>query len=111
MEILFSSAKMAKVFSDHSALVKEYGEKLARNVGTRLLLLESVNSLVDVPFLPPIHCHPLKGDRKGLFAVDISKNYRLIFRPEHAPIPRKENGEVALERITKITILGIEDYH
>jgi toxin HigB-1 len=32
--------------------------------------------------LPGLRLHPLKGDRKGFFAVDVSGNWRIIFRFE-----------------------------
>lgn len=30
--------------------------------------------------LPGLHLHPLKGDRKGLWAVSLSGNWRVTFR-------------------------------
>jgi len=30
--------------------------------------------------LPGLRLHPLKGDRKGSFAVDVSGNWRIVFR-------------------------------
>ena len=30
--------------------------------------------------LPGFRLHPLKGDRKGLWAIDVRKNWRIIFK-------------------------------
>jgi proteic killer suppression protein len=30
--------------------------------------------------LPGFRLHPLKGDRKGLLAIDVSKNWRIVFK-------------------------------
>jgi len=30
--------------------------------------------------IPGFRLHPLKGDRKGLWAIDVSRNWRLVFR-------------------------------
>jgi proteic killer suppression protein len=32
--------------------------------------------------LPGLRLHPLKGERKGFFAVDVSGNWRIVFRFE-----------------------------
>ena len=45
------------------------------------------------------------------FALDISKNYRLIFEPNHKPLLKKKDGGLDLTRITSIKILQVEDYH
>lgn len=41
---------------------------------------------------------------------DITRN-RLIFIPDHDPVPRKDDGGIDLAQVTKITILEITDYH
>jgi len=58
-----------------------------------------------------LNCHELTGDRKGELAVDVSANYRMIFEPDHDPIPKKEDGGLNWEEVTKIQINEIEDYH
>ncbi len=45
--------------------------------------------------IPGYRLHPLKGERKGFWAISVSGNWRLTFR--------FENGNV--------TILNYEDYH
>jgi len=45
--------------------------------------------------IPGYRLHPLKGERKGFWAIGVSGNWRLTFR--------FENGN--------ITILNYEDYH
>ena len=47
----------------------------------------------------------------GQFAVDLKHPYRLIFKPDHNPLPRKDDGGLDLTQITAIKILGVEDYH
>ena len=46
-----------------------------------------------------------------VFALDISKNYRLVFEPNHKPLPKNKDGGLDLTRITSIKILRVEDYH
>jgi proteic killer suppression protein len=77
----------------------------------RLDFLEAAENLGKVPVSPPHHRHELKGNLKGQFAVDLTGNYRLIFVPDHRPVPKKEDGGLDLEHITAIMILDVEDYH
>jgi proteic killer suppression protein len=74
-------------------------------------VLDAAPSLADVPATPPERCHPLKGDRDGEFAVDVQQPHRLVFRPNHEPVPRKDDGGIDLRQVTEIEVLSIEDYH
>jgi toxin HigB-1 len=67
--------------------------------------------LNDVPPAPPTRRHELTGEWAGHFAVDVTANWRLIFRPNHNPIPRVASGGFDLKAITAIEIVAIEDYH
>ena len=54
---------------------------------------------------------PLKGKRKGQFAVYVKQPFRIVFQPYHDPIPKKEDGTIDLERVTRVLILEVVDYH
>lgn len=110
MEIFFPK-KIAKILNDKKCLTKEFGDLIAKRIRIRLSVLQGAPSLSDVPTVKPDRCHPLKGDKKGMFAVDLTPNYRLIFKPNHDPIPTLKEGGIDHARITKITIVGVEDYH
>lgn len=59
----------------------------------------------------PGNCHELKGDRKFQLAIYLDKTYRLIFKPNHNPIPIYSQGGLDREKVTDIEILEIIDYH
>lgn len=40
------------------------------------------------------HPHPLAGNRAGQFAVDLDGGRRLVFEPDHDPVPCKEDGSI-----------------
>jgi proteic killer suppression protein len=44
----------------------------------RLIALDTAISIDDVD-LPGFRLHPLKGKREGLWAIDVSKNWRITF--------------------------------
>ena len=77
----------------------------------RLVELSAADTLAVVVKLPAARLHVLKGDRKGQYAVDVKHPFRLIFEPAHDPIPKKDDGGVDLEKITRIRVLEIRDYH
>jgi proteic killer suppression protein len=91
-------------------MVKSFGQ-MARKVNQRLKDLSDAESLAIMRTISASRCHELTGKRKGELAVDVSNNYRLIFKPNHDPIPRKIDGGLDWEKVTKIELIEIEDYH
>ena len=84
---------------------------MARTIMRRLAILKAAGSLVLVPTTPPERRHQPGSERKGQYAVDLVHPYRLIFKPDHEPVPRKQDGGIDTEQVTAITIIEIVDYH
>lgn len=110
MEINYKSRKLEKQLTDPREMSKSFGQ-MARQINQRLKDLSAAENLAMLRTLPAARCHELTGDRKGELAVNVSANYRLIFKPYHEPIPKKEDGGLDWDNITKIQIIDIEDYH
>lgn len=96
--------------TDLRELAKTFGQ-LARQINQRLSELISSDNLAIMKLFPQAHCHELSGDRKGQLAVKVSGNFRIIFIPNHEPVPRKEDGGMNWDGITAITIIEVGDYH
>ncbi|MDQ7781227.1 MAG: hypothetical protein RDU20_00015 [Desulfomonilaceae bacterium] len=111
MDIAYKTTKMSKIFDSEGKLVKEYGLDRARKIRMRQDFLRAAVNLAQVPVSPPTRRHELKGNRKGQFAVDLTGNCRLVFEPNHDPVPRREDGGIDLQAVTAITIMSVEDYH
>lgn len=111
MEVSFRTRKLQKALSSKRSLDKAYGNRMAKRIMMRLAVLTNAASLSEVPRTPPDRCHMLTGDRSGQFAVDLEHPYRLVFVPNHDPVPRKEDGGVDLDEVTAVTIIAVEDYH
>jgi len=84
---------------------------MARTIMRRLAVLKAAGSLALVPTPPPERRHQLGSDRKGQYAVDLVHPYRLIFKPNHEPVLRKQDGAIDTEQVTAIKIIEIVDYH
>lgn len=111
MEITFRTQKLKKTFDSERELKKTYGDRMARTIQKRLAILKNARSLALVPTRPPDRLHLLSDNRSGQYAVDLVHPYRLIFEPNHDPVPLKEDGGIDKDGVTKITILEVVDYH
>ena len=110
MDIAFSTPKLRKIFNSEKELAREYGADQGRTIMRRMSVLRAANNLEEISPLPPERRHELAGDRNGQFAVDLKQPYRLIFEPNHDPVPLKKDGGYNLRQVTAITILGVKDY-
>ena len=111
MEISFRKRKLEKIFNDEQRLVREYGQQMADQIMDRMFLLYKVETLAEVPTDKPFRCHQLAGDRKGEYAVDLRHPHRLVFEPDHDPVPETDDGGIDKEAVTDIIILDVIDYH
>jgi plasmid maintenance system killer protein len=110
VEITYKSRKLEKQLTDPREMLKSFGQ-LAVKIKMRLKNLKDVDNIAVMRTIPAARCHELTGERKGELAVDVSGNYRMIFEPNHEPIPQKVDGGLNWELVTKIQINEIEDYH
>ncbi len=111
MDIHFRTTKLAKLCNSQKAMISKWNVPNAKKLQQRLYDLQDCTNLAEMTTLPAAHFHPLVGDRAGEFAVSLQGTWRLVFVPNHDPVPRKADGGTDLTRITAITIMEVEDYH
>lgn len=109
MEINFKTNKLSKLCSNPSKLVKEHGKRCADSIITALMEMLDAPSMADLP--PNRRPHPLTGNFKGCYALDVSKAKRIVFRPVDDPLPTHEDGSVDITRVEIVCIEYIGDYH
>ena len=103
-----------KALNENDQLQRIHGKNRAKKIKIRLSELRAARSLAD--FLPPksgpSRCHELTGGKRaGQLSVDLDHPYRLIFVPDHDPIPTLDDGGLDWSQVTSIKILGVEDTH
>ena len=98
MLIKYKNKQLEKVCNDASAAKKQFGHEMAVKIHQRIdqiLASDSVESMVKHRIG---NCHPLQGDRKGQYAVDLVQPQRLVFE--------KRGSEIQIAYIIEIV-----DYH
>jgi proteic killer suppression protein len=111
MEIAFVSRKMAKLCNSTKEMRGKLGNRNAEALQLRLTQLKSVDTLEDLRKVPGARCHELKDDRKGQLAVGLVHPRRLIFQPDHDPLPAKPDGGLDWQQVTRVIVMEIVDYH
>lgn len=111
MDIRFRTRRLAKTFNAFVDLERFYGTQMAKAIIKRMAVLKNAPHLGLVPPTKPDRRHQLSGNKHEQFAVDLIHPHRLVFKPNHDPIPRKKDGGIDLEHVTAIMILKVVDYH
>lgn len=98
LKINYKSNSLERVCTNYSIAQRKYGERMARLIHQRVDELQSADSVEMLVQYSIGRCHPLEGDRKGEYAMDLVHPYRLIFEQN------KTDVQV-------VRIINIEDYH
>ena len=108
MKIIFKNDSAEKQFSSDHKNKWRYPKKVIEKLLATENFLQQATSLKDVFVYPPFHFHPLKGDRKHEWAINLGKTgFRVTL------IPCKEDGteilsgdimsQCAVIKIVKVT--------
>ena len=108
MKILFGNKKVQELCEQQRVAEKKLGALCARKLRARLSDIEASNRVTDLVAGSP---HPLKGNRKGQFALNLAGGYRLVFGSANEPCPTTEDGGINWAQVTIVSIEFIGDYH
>ena len=113
MDISFASKKLSKELNEEKNLVKVHGSLRAKKLRVVMAQLRAAPTLgiFAPPMSPPHRCHELTGNRQGQLTMDLDHPYRLVFRPNHDPLPKRVEGGLDWKQVTAIEIIEIEDTH
>lgn len=98
MEVSYRTSQMRKVCEKAAVAKKLYGVEMADKIQERIDQLRAFDSVEMLVQFRIGRCHPLTGDRKGQYAMDLTHPYRLVFE--------KKRG-----KIVAVEIIEIVDYH
>lgn len=108
MDIEFSSTDLQALCEQQRLMTKKLGDNCSRKLRTRLGDLRAAGNVAELSSGRP---HPLKGERAGQFALDLSDGKRLVFEPANNPAPTRDDDSIAWDLVTKVRIVFIGDYH
>jgi proteic killer suppression protein len=109
IEISFGDKKLESSCTREAECRRRWGAN-CRVVQVRLVTLAAAETLADMS-LAPGRCHALKADRAGQYAVHLWGPYRLVFVPDHDPLPQDPHGGIDVTKVTRIQVLEIVNYH
>ncbi len=90
--------------------MRRFGAEHWQVLRRRLGVLGKAPTLDDLRGTPG-RLHALTGSRSGQFAFDLRGPFRLVFEPNHDPLPSLADGGLDATRVTRIRILHVVDYH
>ena len=98
MEIHYRTHRLQRICEDAGTAIKAYGEEMALRIHMRIDQISSAESVEQLVRYRIGRCHPLTGNRKGQYAMDLVHPYRLI-------LAKIDDSSV------KIRIEEVTDYH
>ena len=109
MQINYHDRKLRKICENSREAVRKLGSNSAKKLQARLSDIEVAANVQELPRLG--NPHPLVGDRRGQFSIGLSGGNRLVFEPNHNPVPKMDDGGINWMLVTSVTIIFIGDYH
>lgn len=109
MKISYKDRKLQSLCESSRDADRKLGADSARKLRGRLADIDAAAHVDELPRLG--NPHPLTRDRKGQFSIALSGGKRLVFQPDHEPVPAKQDGGIDWAQVTSVTIVYIGDYH
>ena len=97
MEVRFRTRRLERCFVDSGGAVREWGPAVGRRYVQRVEALKAVERFDDLFDIRALDLHPLRGHRRGQYAMRLTGAVRLIItRDATAP---------------SVTVEEVTDYH
>lgn len=96
MTVIFRKQKLEKCYVESERAIREFGPEVGRRFILRVNIIKSAADLEALKKQRSLRCHPLKGDREGQWAINMTDRYRLIFS-----LQGDDLGIVQIEEVSK----------
>jgi len=111
MEISYSNKKLAKLLNSQKEVLRTYGHDNGNRILARLTQIAAAETLADLAKLPQTRVHEHTNNNDEQISVDVKHPYRLMLAADHPKTPRKPDGGLDWAKITRVSILRIDDPH
>lgn len=83
MKIIYDNTNAKKQCECYKEAKKCFSKVVAEKLHSTIEFLKNAENLLDVYYVPTYKLHPLKGDKRGNFAIDLGRRlgYRLLITP------------------------------
>lgn len=108
MKLSYKNNKLEKSLTVDKDILRTYSN-MAKKI--KMTQLKAAENLGVIAKLPSLRLHQYIGNRQGEWSIDIHKNWRIIFKINHNPIPKKDDDGVDKNEVTAIKITSVEDPH
>ena len=78
MKVVFGSAKLRRCYEESARAFREWGREVGRRYIGRIEALYAMRDFSETFRQPSWRTHPLKGDREGQYAINLTGKWRLI---------------------------------
>jgi proteic killer suppression protein len=79
VQVEFRTKKLQKQYQQSKKAIRAYGERVAGRYVSRINIIKVAKDIEELKRMPVLHCHQLKGDRQGQWAITLIGRNRLVF--------------------------------
>jgi proteic killer suppression protein len=108
VDISYKDSKLRKLCENSREANRKLGADSAGKLQRRLSELDAADNVDELIAGNP---HPLEGDRSAQFSLALAGGKRLVFTPDHDPVPLKDDKGIKWSAVTAVTIIYIGEYH
>lgn len=111
MEIKYKTTQIKNICENYGKAKKKYGADVAERLFSAIDFIEAAASIVDVRNYPPFHFHPLEGDRRNEYTIDLGRKlgFRLILKPLNNDGTFSNNEQIYSVKAIEIVVILLEE--
>lgn len=111
MEIRYKTKQLKNVCEKLGKAKKEFGADVAEKLFSAIDFIEAAPSIIDVRNYQPFHFHPLQGNKKGEYAIDLGRKlgFRLILKPLNSDGTFSNNEQIYSAKAIEIVVILLEE--
>ena len=111
MEIRYKKKELKSICENYGKAKKEYDKDVAEKLFSTINYIETSKSIIDVKNNPSFHFHPLQGNKKGKYAIDLGRKlgFRLIIKPLNNDGTFSNNEQIYSAKAIEIVVVLLEE--
>ena len=111
MQIEYKKDSLKSICTDFNKATKKYNILVAEKLIATINYIENAATLIDVRNYAPFNFHDLKGNKEGLYAIDLGRKlgYRLIVKPFLINCSPAQITDIFSSNAINIKIIKIEE--